>query len=601
MLLYSCSLLVGFTLNRLLLLPSSVDGLIGFKIRQYNRCAPAVTGYLRLQSRYSGHTHLQTCSISASSFEEMKSAVVVPGNTTATLLRLIQFGDEWRANQSTLTGDGDIDAAVRPGMTMLDVVAAQNGFQRVTGCMANVQIRTQLIQSSSIPHALTQQQQPGFQSEMMVRIEGMADSRVAQGMLALLCMGLSGRPAAEVRLVSASQLTQLFEFDKLLPPGRLNGFANMIDLIVTQVAQRQQQQLQPSVMLESNVLELDIEEDSNNGVVGPMSSPNPTFPSTHAAPVFDSFSSETSSSSSSSSSSSGATSVKALEERGDEVAVLLSGGVDSSVALALLQEQGHKLRAYYLKIWLEDEVAHLNQCPWEEDLQYAQRVCDQLQVPLETLSLQAEYWQQVVQYTFDEARQGRTPNPDVMCNSRVKFGVFYDYIGRYHRRIATGHYAQIKSLASMGGTGAGYAALSSGTPADAATATAVEVEAEAVALVRSPDPVKDQSYFLSNLRQDQLQRCIFPIGHLQKHEVRQLAERFNLPTKHRKDSQGICFLGKLKFDDFIAHYLGSQPGPIRSYQTGEVIGEHKGLWFHTIGQRKGTAPLDLRSLFHPCL
>ena len=119
-----------------------------------------------------------------------------------------------------------------------------------------------------------------------------------------------------------------------------------------------------------------------------------------------------------------------LSQRREEVAMLLSGGVDSSVALALLVQKGLKVRAYYLKIWLEDEVAHLNECPWEEDLSYAQAVCTQLGVPLETVSLQKEYWQHVVQYTFSEARAGRTPNPDVMCNSRIKFGVFHDYIGR---------------------------------------------------------------------------------------------------------------------------------------------------------------------------
>lgn len=127
----------------------------------------------------------------------------------------------------------------------------------------------------------------------------------------------------------------------------------------------------------------------------------------------------------------------------DEVAVLLSGGVDSSVALKLLQLQGHKVRAFYLKIWLEDEVAHLNECPWEEDLQYAEDVCHQLGVPLETLSLQKEYWQEVVQYTFKEAREGRTPNPDMLCNSRIKFGMFYEYVGKHYSKIATGHYAQV--------------------------------------------------------------------------------------------------------------------------------------------------------------
>jgi tRNA (5-methylaminomethyl-2-thiouridylate)-methyltransferase len=140
----------------------------------------------------------------------------------------------------------------------------------------------------------------------------------------------------------------------------------------------------------------------------------------------------------------------------------------------------------------------------------------------------------------------------------MSVGVFYEYIGKYFNKVATGHYAQI-----------------------AMTTDGV------ARLLMSPDPVKDQSYFLSNLSQEQLRRCLFPIGHLEKSQVRVLAESFDLPTKTRKDSQGICFLGKLKFDDFIGHYLGQQPGPIKCYRTGRELGRHRGLWFHTIGQRKG--------------
>ncbi|KAJ1401595.1 5-methylaminomethyl-2-thiouridylate-methyltransferase, partial [Ochromonadaceae sp. CCMP2298] len=235
------------------------------------------------------------------------------------------------------------------------------------------------------------------------------------------------------------------------------------------------------------------------------------------------------------------------------------------------------VRAYYLKIWLEDEVAHLSSCPWEEDLTYAQQVCAQLGVVLETVSLQREYWAEVVQYTFAEARAGRTPNPDIMCNSRVKFGAFYNYVGRYHYKIATGHYAQVGAEDPM--------------------ALLLAHPDQPVMLVRSPDPIKDQSYFLCTLRQEQLRKCLFPIGHLQKSQVRGLAEEFDLPTKARKDSQGICFLGKLKFDDFIAHYLGQSPGPIVDYQSGRVVGAHKGLWFHTIGQRKGVGLL-LQGVVH---
>jgi len=272
----------------------------------------------------------------------------------------------------------------------------------------------------------------------------------------------------------------------------------------------------------------------------------------------------------------------------DTVAVLLSGGVDSSVALSLLLQQGYKVKAFYLKIWLEDEIAHLNECPWEEDLQYAQSVCDLLNVTLETVSLQSEYWKEVVQYTLAEARRGRTPNPDVMCNSRIKFGMFYDYVGKYYYKVATGHYAQVRPKNSELKKNHKSTSISESEP---------EPEPE-VELFCSPDLVKDQTYFLCNLRQDQLAKALFPIGHLAKSQVRVLAEQFNLPTKTRKDSQGICFLGKLKFDDFIEFYLGKQPGEIRDYLTGDVIGKHNGLWFHTIGQRKGLGLLLFPGTIH---
>ncbi|KAG5175190.1 tRNA-specific 2-thiouridylase [Tribonema minus] len=256
----------------------------------------------------------------------------------------------------------------------------------------------------------------------------------------------------------------------------------------------------------------------------------------------------------------------------EEVAVLLSGGVDSSVALNLLLEQGHKVRAFYLKIWLEDELAHLGECPWEEDLQFAQAVCDQARVPLEVVSLQREYWDLVVGYTVAEARAGRTPNPDIMCNNRIKFGMFFEYVGRHFKKVATGHYAVVAP-----GEGGGSGAEGEGGG-----------EAR---LLRSPDPVKDQTYFLCGLSQAQLSRALFPVGALTKEEVRRQAERFNLPTKARPDSQGICFLGKLKFEDFLRAHLGEAPGPCVELETGAVIGRHRGLWFHTIGQRRGVGPV----------
>lgn len=241
-----------------------------------------------------------------------------------------------------------------------------------------------------------------------------------------------------------------------------------------------------------------------------------------------------------------------------KIAVLVSGGVDSSVALNLLKREGHDLTAFYLKIWLEDELSYLGDCPWEQDLAYVRAVCEQAQVPLQVISLQKEYWDQVVAYTMQEIKAGRTPNPDILCNQRIKFGMFFNHISKGFEKVATGHYACVQEKNGI------------------------------FSLSKSPDPVKDQTYFLSYLSQEQLSRALFPIGHLHKHQVRQLAHEFNLPNKDRKDSQGICFLGKLKFNDFIAHHVGQKPGDLIEYETGKKLGTHKGFWFHTIGQRQGS-------------
>lgn len=240
-----------------------------------------------------------------------------------------------------------------------------------------------------------------------------------------------------------------------------------------------------------------------------------------------------------------------------KIAVLVSGGVDSSVALALLKEQGHDITAFYLKIWLEDELSYLGNCPWEDDLEYVRKVCSQFDVPLEIVSMQQAYWQKVVAYTISEVKAGRTPNPDVLCNQHVKFGAFYDVIGDAFDYIATGHYAQ------------------------------VEHHPEISFLKKAPDPIKDQTYFLCQLSQAQIRRVLFPIGHLQKSQVRDLAQKFDLPNKDRKDSQGICFLGKFKFADFLRAHLGDQPGDLIEFETGHVVGQHQGFWYYTIGQRQG--------------
>ena len=244
-----------------------------------------------------------------------------------------------------------------------------------------------------------------------------------------------------------------------------------------------------------------------------------------------------------------------------KIAVLLSGGVDSSVALQLLKEQGHDLTAFYLKIWLEDELAYLGNCPWQEDLDYAQKVCDKLNVPLEVIPMQQEYHDKIVAYTIKEVQAGRTPSPDVLCNQFIKFGCFYDKIDSLKpgvfEKVASGHYAQI------------------------------EQQGDLFCLKKAKVPVKDQTYFLARLSQKQLSRVLFPIGHLLKSEVRALAEKFDLPTKSRKDSQGICFLGKIKFSDFVKHHLKQCSGDLIEFETGNVVGTHDGFWFYTIGQRKG--------------
>lgn len=240
-----------------------------------------------------------------------------------------------------------------------------------------------------------------------------------------------------------------------------------------------------------------------------------------------------------------------------KIAVLLSGGVDSSVALRLLQQQGHDVTAFYLKIWLEDELAYMGQCPWEDDLSYARAVCTQAGVPLEVVSMQKEYWDHVVSYTIAEVKAGRTPNPDIFCNKQIKFGFFLDKIDSSFKKIASGHYAQVC------------------------------VAGDCCQLVRAPDPIKDQTYFLSYLSQEQLSRIAFPIGHLQKSQVRELANKFDLPNKDRKDSQGICFLGKLKFSEFIRHHVGECTGDLVELESGKKLGTHKGFWYYTIGQRQG--------------
>lgn len=242
------------------------------------------------------------------------------------------------------------------------------------------------------------------------------------------------------------------------------------------------------------------------------------------------------------------------------VAVLVSGGVDSSVALRLLAEAGHELVAFYLKVWLEDELAHLGECPWDDDLRQVRAVCGELGVPLEVVPMQQRYRQAVIADALAELAAGRTPSPDVVCNRRVKFGAFVDevVVGGGFDRVASGHYARLA------------------TDADGT-----------IRLRRGVDPKKDQTYFLYRLDQDQLGRSLFPLGELHKTEVRRLAAGWGLPNRDRPDSQGICFLGSIRFDEFVAAQLGERPGEIREAGSGRLLGRHRGPWFHTVGQRRG--------------
>lgn len=238
-----------------------------------------------------------------------------------------------------------------------------------------------------------------------------------------------------------------------------------------------------------------------------------------------------------------------------DIAVLLSGGVDSSVVVHLLCEQGYRPSLFYIKIGRDD--TGIMDCPAEEDLEIASAIARKYALPLEVVDLHREYWEQVAAYAIDKVRRGLTPNPDVMCNKLIKFGCFEQQVGRHFDRTATGHYAT--TLLRDGKVWLG---------------TAV-------------DPVKDQTDFLAQIDYLQVSRLMFPLGGLMKHEVRDIALRAGLPSARRRDSQGICFLGKINYNDFVRRFLGEREGKIVEWETGKVIGSHRGYWFHTIGQRKG--------------
>jgi len=234
----------------------------------------------------------------------------------------------------------------------------------------------------------------------------------------------------------------------------------------------------------------------------------------------------------------------------------MSGGVDSSVTALLLKEQGYDVIGIFMKNW--DDTDENGVCTATEDYKDVAKVADQIGIPYYSVNFEKEYWDRVFEYFLAEYRAGRTPNPDVMCNKEIKFKAFLDYaldLGADY--VATGHYAQV-----------------------------VRDEDGLTHMLRGVDNNKDQTYFLSQLSQDQLAKTMFPLGGMEKSEVRAIAQRANLATAKKKDSTGICFIGERRFNDFLKQYLPAQPGKI-VLDNGKEVGEHHGLMYYTLGQRGG--------------
>lgn len=238
-----------------------------------------------------------------------------------------------------------------------------------------------------------------------------------------------------------------------------------------------------------------------------------------------------------------------------QIATLISGGVDSSVAVHLLCEQGYKPDLFYIKIGVEEENGL--SCTAEEDLEMATFIARRYGLHLEVVDLHRQYWENVVTYAIDRLKRGLTPNPDVMCNKLIKFGCFEKEVGYSYDKTATGHYANVREIDGV------------------------------TWMTTAKDPVKDQTDFLAQIDYLQLSKLMFPLGGLMKQEVRELATSAKLPSAQRKDSQGICFLGRINYNQFIQRFLGNKVGNIIELETGKQIGTHQGYWYHTIGQRKG--------------
>lgn len=238
-----------------------------------------------------------------------------------------------------------------------------------------------------------------------------------------------------------------------------------------------------------------------------------------------------------------------------KITVGMSGGVDSSVTALLLKEQGHELTGVFMKNWQDDDQKF---CSAEEDYADVRSVCEQIDIPYYTFNFEEEYWQHVFQLFLDAFKKGYTPNPDILCNKEIKFKYFLKKaLASGAEKIATGHYARVR-----------------------------ESETGKFELLKGLDENKDQSYFLCLLGQDALSRTLFPIGELEKDKVRELAKEAALAVHSKKDSTGICFIGERKFNEFLSQFLPAQPGDIVDLE-GNVLGQHKGTMYYTIGQRKG--------------
>lgn len=229
----------------------------------------------------------------------------------------------------------------------------------------------------------------------------------------------------------------------------------------------------------------------------------------------------------------------------------LSGGVDSAVSAGLLKEKGFDVTGVFIKVWSPNFLP----CTWKEDRRDAMRVCAHFDIPFMTLDLESEYKKEVVDYMISEYKKGRTPNPDVMCNKEIKFGAFYNFAMKQGADyVATGHYVRIDSIEKI--------------------------------LKEGSDKEKDQSYFLWTLRREQITKVLFPVGDISKSKVRVLAKNFNLPNAEKKDSQGLCFLGKVDMKAFLSHFIKPKKGKVLN-EEGKVIGHHPGAFFLTLGQRHG--------------